>query len=270
MSVDGVLFMIKEFLLLVSAMTKVPVPSNCWANESDLGRSMRLLPLLGLFMGILLAGAANFISFGSAPLAAAAIIALYALLTGSMHFYGLLHTIEALKMRIVPDNYPKSMTGRTNDYVVLGLLLVFKYGLYLTLINRWLFWIAIPAAFVFSRFMISWLIYYFPAHTDKRMDIKVINGQVKSDAPDSGKSLHSYFKTSYFLFSAILTAIFFLILGDLIVYIAAIPAFFLIHFLVAYWSYRLGGLDEDAYGAALEWSEVLFLLFYLLWQGLSL
>jgi len=262
--------MIKEFFLLLSAMTRMPVISNHWATESDLGRSMRFLPLLGLLMGILLAGAANFIAYLSVPIAAAAVIGFYTVLTGGMHFNGLLHTIENLKIRFAPDQYPRSMTGRTNDYVVLALLLVFKYGLYLTLINRWLFWTAIPAAFVFSRFIMSWLIYYFPAIMDKRMEAKDVSLQDQADAPDSGKSMHSYFKTSYFLFSAILMAIFLLLLGDFTVYVAAIPAFFLIHFLVAYWSYRLGGLDEDAYGAGVEWSEVLFLLFYLLWQGLGL
>lgn len=261
--------MIKEFLLLVSVMTKVPVTSNYWATERDLGRSMRLLPLLGLLMGVLLAGTANFISCLSVPVAAAAVIGFYAVLTGGMHFNGLLRTIENLKIRFVPDQCPNSMTGKTNDYIVLALLLVFKYGLYLTLINRWLFWTAIPAAFVFSRFMMSWLIYYFPAIADKKTHTNDSFHQNKTDVPDSGKSLHSYFQTSYFLFSAILMAICLLLLGNLTVYLAAIPAFFLIHFLVAYWSYRLGGLDEDAYGAAVEWSEVLFLLFYLLWQGLG-
>jgi len=270
------LFMIKEFLLLVSAMTRVPVRSNYWATETDLGRSMRFLPLLGFLMGVFLAGAANFISYLSAPIAAAAIVGFYAVLTGGIHFNGLMRTIETLKIRFVPDQTLGSMTGtsKAHDYVILVILIAFKYGLYLTLIKHWQFWIAIPAAFVFSRFAMSWLIYYFPATADNKFGSKGLmdkqsSDQKNTDAPASGNSLHSYYKAPYFLFSAVLTAIFLLLLRDLTVFIAAIPAFFLIHFLVAYWSYRLGGLDEDVYGAAVEWSEVLFLLFYLLWQGMG-
>jgi cobalamin 5'-phosphate synthase/cobalamin synthase len=139
----------RSLIAAVSFLTRLPMPAS---SPSAVSRSAAWFPLVGLFIGAILAGAA-FLLRGHLPplLVAAILIALDALLTGALHFDGLADTADGFGggkgredvLRIMRDHAIGSYGG-----VALVLLVAFKLAAYAVLLfaDGWLWAIALTPA----------------------------------------------------------------------------------------------------------------------------
>ncbi|MEG1501653.1 MAG: adenosylcobinamide-GDP ribazoletransferase, partial [Clostridiales bacterium] len=158
--------MYKEFCLLLGFVSRLPIRIRWDSKEEDWGRSFRLLPLWGLVLGTMIASVLAIFSLVSIPVAAVCGVGFCVLITGGLHLDGLMDVADGLgscqdrekTFAIMKDSLVGSM-GVTAAVI----LLLSKFALYWQLIADWrIFWV-LPAALVFSRWLVAWAIFTFPA-----------------------------------------------------------------------------------------------------------
>lgn len=87
--------MTRPFLIAVQFLTRVPVPLRRPPSEQEIGRSLAFYPLVGLLLGVVLAGCAWLGSDLDAMLRAALLLSLWVLVTGALHLDGLADSADA-------------------------------------------------------------------------------------------------------------------------------------------------------------------------------
>jgi adenosylcobinamide-GDP ribazoletransferase len=85
----------KAFLLALQFLTCFPVSLRSAPNPADWGRSALAYPVIGLLIGLLLAGLQHLVSHADPLLQAALLTAVWALLTGGLHLDGLADSADA-------------------------------------------------------------------------------------------------------------------------------------------------------------------------------
>ena len=244
--------MLKDFLLLFKYLSVFRSQSEDLATDRELGRSLRLIPLVGLLLGLIVAVTAYYTSFIGYSIAAAISLAMEAFLTRCIHIQGMMNSLSGLHI-------PKDTVGKENNdtkavsMIWAIILLIFKYTLYLILIQRGnIFW-AIPLAFVFSRWLLAFCVYSFPV------------------ASYSGLSYiwKKNFNRNDFLTASLIIIILFLLFKDIYFWYAALLSVAVIFFFCRTMAKKTGGLSGDSYSAVIEWGEVFFILSYLLFYSLS-
>ncbi|MDP3416171.1 adenosylcobinamide-GDP ribazoletransferase [Falsiroseomonas sp.] len=85
----------KAFLLALQFLTCLPVFLKAAPNPADWGRSALAYPLVGLFIGLLLAGLQRLVGHADPLLQAALLTATWALITGGLHLDGLADSADA-------------------------------------------------------------------------------------------------------------------------------------------------------------------------------
>jgi len=125
--------MLKEFGLALTFLTIMPLPRRLTAEARELAASMAWFPLVGLFLGGLLAAAALGLQpWLPAPAKAALLVALLAITTRALHLDGLADTLDGLggghtradSLRIMKDHSVGAFGA-----VGIALTLLVKYGL---------------------------------------------------------------------------------------------------------------------------------------------
>ncbi len=247
--------MFRDFILLLSMMSRIPViiPQETVAEER--ARSWRLLPAWGLLLGVLVAGIMGVIATLGHPLAAAAGVGAGVILTGGIQFKQVMNLSQGFSVR--KDAVQMLVNMKPSRYgltaIVTGIILIFlKFGLYLQLLQNGQVWWMLVAAFVFSRFAMTFAVGFFPP--------TLYAGQ--------GKLIQQNFKKQYFVFSFCLTVALFCLFGKFEFAVGAALSFLTVYFFCKTWTRRLYGLNEDCYGAIAEWGEVFFLLFCLMYNHL--
>ncbi|MGI5892514.1 MAG: adenosylcobinamide-GDP ribazoletransferase [Bacillota bacterium] len=241
--------MFKDFLLLISFMSRIPVKSHPEPQAEDWARALRFLPLWGLILGILIAATAHVVAIINAPVAAACSVAAAAFLTGGLHLDGLMDTADGLAAGTDRERAFRFMSDArvgAMGIISLVIVLILKYALYLLLIERWQIWWAIPAAVVFSRFAVTLVVYAFP--NAKKFGLAA--------------SFHQHFHKKYFIVACLILLIIFLVFSNWFFILAAVFGACVVFTIAHSWTGRLGGLTGDMYGAIAEWSEIFFLLLY--------
>ena len=90
--------MIKEFIILLQFMTRIPVPVKVEYDEEKLGKSIKYFPLVGLIIGFFLF-AVNFLAGKVAEnrqITAVVVIMAEILITGLIHIDGLAPDVSVL------------------------------------------------------------------------------------------------------------------------------------------------------------------------------
>ena len=90
--------MIKQFLILIQFMTRIPVFVNVEYDEEKLGKSIKYFPLVGAVIGIFLFGI-NFLAgkvTENRQIIAVIIVVAEIFITGILHIDGLADTFDGL------------------------------------------------------------------------------------------------------------------------------------------------------------------------------
>ena len=85
----------KAFLLALQFLTCLPISLKAAPNPADWGRSALAYPLIGLLIGLLLAGLQQLVGHADPLLQAALLTAAWALVTGGLHLDGLADSADA-------------------------------------------------------------------------------------------------------------------------------------------------------------------------------
>lgn len=122
--------MIKSCILAIQFLTRLPTPHYASVDARDMGRAIGCFPLVGALIGLMLWLAAQMLAGVVAPpVAAALLVALWALITGALHLDGLAdmadgwlggHGDHAQALRIMKDS--RLGTGGAVALVVVLLL----------------------------------------------------------------------------------------------------------------------------------------------------
>ncbi len=237
----------------INFLTVVPISQRRGRSEAELSASVRYFPLVGLILGLILAGFDRLLTKSLPPMASAAIlITILTILTGAIHLDGLADTFDGIfggrgdrkkSLEIMRGSEVGSFgaAAMTLD-ILLKVTLIASLSGKLRLAALILFPFVSRAVLVFSMVI-------FPC---ARRDGKAKSFSVHHD-------LKSLAAAAFLLTVAVWTNPSF---------IPAILAALFSSLLMAYLlSGRLGGLTGDVYGALVELSELFFLLFLVIGGG---
>jgi|GEM_PF-6256772 len=258
--------MIKEFLLLLHELTYLPLPQRFLADRDRLPRALRFLPLLGLLAGTVVFWTARLAMVMPQSGAAALLVGMNLLAGGAFLLRDLITVADGLtpwrgQVADLEQAFPdpdrplasneeeiRAKERRFNaGKAGMAWGLIWLLGLYLIYYNLCrgtaadLF--ALIAAPVTARWLMSWLIYYFPAF---------VPGE-----------LHRGFTKRDFVLSSCLALCALLPFSRITLYLAVLTAFLGIYLFASARQRSVGALDENCYGAAAAWGETLFLLAWL-------
>ena len=124
------------YLIALQFLTIIPLPFSVRCGEEDLGRSMSLFPLVGLTIGLFLAGTDYLLALAlPRPVTDLLLVTLLAVVTGALHLDGLADVSDGLAARGGRERFLAVMKdSRTGAVGVVGLVLgiLLKYE---TLLN---------------------------------------------------------------------------------------------------------------------------------------
>lgn len=258
--------MFKDLLLLLHDLTYLPLPRRARAGWERRPKAMRYLPLLGLLAGAIMFWTARLAVVMPQSGAAALLVGMNLLVGGAFLLRDLITVADGLtpwrgqrpeQERAFPDSdqplssneqemqakerrFNAGKAGMVWGLVwLLGLFLAY-YSLCRAAAPRSL---ALLAAPVTARWLMSWLIFYFPAFPPA--------------------TLHSGFSRRDFVISSCLALLALLPMSRLALYVSVLVAFLGIYLFASARQRSVGALDENCYGAAAAWGELLFLLAWL-------
>ncbi len=118
-----------KFLAALQFLTTIPTPHI--TREEEFGKSAAYFPVVGLIIGLILAGANWLLAFIlPAPVANVLIIVLLVILTGAMHLDGLADTCDGIAgHKPVEERWRVMHDSRSGAFGIVGvaLLLLVKY-----------------------------------------------------------------------------------------------------------------------------------------------
>ena len=240
----GILGELRQALLF---LTVLPLPA-AGGSVQQLGRSMAYFPLVGLGLGLLLAGVHHLLLILFPPSVGALLVLLLLIYaTGALHLDGVADTADGMygirdrasRLRIMKD----SRVGAMGVVALLCLLLLKVVAL--TAVPptmRWQVLIALP---VVGRWMMVALAVLAPyARSEGGTGSVFVEGVGRREL-----------MLATLILAAVLLGLFHLwgltLLAALILAVIALDRYFRV---------RLGGVTGDILGAVCEWSEALFLL----------
>jgi adenosylcobinamide-GDP ribazoletransferase len=242
---------VKRFLVALQFLTIVPIGIRSEPAPEDLGRSLRYFPLVGLLLGLALAGAAQLLDFLPRPVVAVLILILSIAWTGGLHLDGFADTCDGFggvrpreKVLEIMRDSRVGVMGVTGVFCLLALK-----GVLLASVPPHILWKLLILMMVFSRWsqvLVCCTSRYARAE-----------GKARFFVEHAGKIdlvVGSVFTTVVFLFLARWQ-------GLLVLSLALLP---LLLFRM-YVKRRLGGVTGDIIGAANEIAEVAVLFFGLIY-----
>lgn len=247
----------KDFLVAVGFLTKIPIPKKLILDDKNLAKSMVYFPLVGLLLGLILV-LANFVltPFLPAKIVNLLLILFLILLTGAIHIDGLADTIDGFCAKVKTKeqilNIMRDSRIGVMGVIAVALLLLFKYEL----LNE------IPAQFKnislilmcsisrWSQVMVSYLSKY--AREGEGLGRPFIGNIRRRDF---------YFATAFIIF---ISSLVWFPKGLLVVILTSI----LTWVATKYVHKRIGGMTGDTIGAINELIEVVALFsVYILGRG---
>ena len=237
-----------QFLTILPPIIRRPF------TPKELSGSVAFFPLVGALLGLLLAGTDALLAVIFPPLARGAILlALWVLLTGSLHLDGFLDTCDGLLGGWTPEKRLEIMRDeRVGAYALAGgiLLLLLKFSVLLSLRQRWGVLILAPTL---SRWGMSLAVVGFPYARPVGL------GRTMKDQSgwlDAGISTLFALLMAWFVGHWIGMG-----LAALTVLTVWLGARFTLR--------RIPGLTGDIYGALNEIIELFILLAWLIWENWS-
>ena len=246
-----------SFLAALQFLTTIPIPRRREAKPEELGRSAGYFPVVGLIIGLILAGL-NWL-FGlilPSAVANALLIVSLVILSGALHLDGFVDTCDGIAgHKSTEDRWRVMHDSRVGGFGIVGvvLLLLVKY-VSLNSIPVPLMMVALVLMPVVSRWAMAYAIFVYPY------------------ARPSG--LGKVFKqgTSWPRFT--MATLIALVVAVALVQLIGLAIMFLIWVITvamaAYFKSKFSGLTGDTYGAINEVAEVSVLIFITLLAHLGL
>ncbi len=241
---------VKRLLAALQFLTVIPFKIKGKVDENDLGRSLVYFPIVGLLIGLFLAGIA-YLSAPITPLVTSALILIaWVVVTGGIHLDGFADTCDGFYgnrpkediLRIMRDSRVGTMGA-----VSVTLILLFKFAI-LSSIRSEDLWKVLIITVVFARWS-----QVFACSTSKY-------------ARDEGKA--KYFieyakKTDMFIGALFILIVNWFLMGakGVILFALLVATIFLF---IQYVKRKIGGMTGDTIGATNEIAEAAALLFSLI------
>ena len=238
---------LERFVLMLQFMTRIPVKLNVRAEREDFAKGLVLAPVIGLIIGVLLAGFHYLLGFLLPPIANAVLtVAFYVFLTGGLHLDGLGDTADGLFSNRPRERILEIMKdSRVGTNAVLAIVLVLLLD------------ISLISSLESSAFRILVLM-----PVAGRIGSLIGSGTSKyagvSDGP--GRWCVELCGWKEVLTGTIISAVIFFavsgVYGLILMPLSVLSAFVLAGFL----GKKLGGVTGDILGAVCELNQVVFLL----------
>jgi adenosylcobinamide-GDP ribazoletransferase len=244
-------------LLAFKFLTTLPIPLPAELPPNALRRALPYYPLVGVVLGLLLAGANWVLAFVfPAFLRGALLLTLWVILTGALHLDGFLDCCDGLLAPVTPERRLEILHDvHAGSFAVVGgvLLLLVKFAALLALLDHPVWLAAIVVTPVLARWAMTYAVVMYPyARAGAGLGRLVKEGSGWRDL-------------------LVPSAIAILVAGATLRWWApaALVATWLFTLLVARWiTRRIPGLTGDTYGAICELTEVAALLAAAVYAGL--
>jgi len=238
-------FSLSAILVAAQFLTTMPPVIKRPFTNQELGRAVAFFPLVGLGLGIVLAGVNALLNLFFPPnLSTALLLAAWILLTGVLHLDGFLDACDGLFGGFTPESRLHIMRDeRVGAYALAGgvLLLLIKFTALISVPNLTTALILVPTL---GRWAISLAVVSFPYARETGL-----GRTMKNEAGAAERLLATAF--------ALIVAIF---AGGLIGLAAMVAVALTVWLGSKYVMNRIPGLTGDIYGSLCEISEILVLL----------
>jgi adenosylcobinamide-GDP ribazoletransferase len=226
-------------------MTVLPIPGQPATDERSITAAIPWFPAAGLLIGLLLLPVGGLAGWLWNDLVRAVLlVVVWGSITGGLHLDGLSDTFDAVlswrprerKLEIMKD----SRVGAMGVLALVAVLLLKVAWLYAAG-DSW--WLVVLLAPVWGRWADMYGIFWFPA----------------ARAGGLGRTFHAQVQQRGFVLSTLGVLLLTTLLGQWHGVLAAALVWGSTHLLARWWTYDLGGLTGDTYGALCEIGEVVAL-----------
>jgi adenosylcobinamide-GDP ribazoletransferase len=244
---------VTSLALAVRYLTIAPIPAGAHVELTTLGRAAAWFPLIGLALGLVVAGAEWAIGALFPPLLDALLtVTLWKLLTGGLHLDGLADCLDGLVGRDAGDRLRIMRDSRIGAFGAIGLILFLLLEVAavseLPPATRWRTLLAAPALARAMSPLVAWI---FPPATPLGQGAMFRSGLTRG-------------RVIVALTLGGITAIAVLGIAGVIVFaLAAVTSLGLGWF----YTRRLGGVTGDVLGAVIEFAELIVLLTVVVWTS---
>jgi adenosylcobinamide-GDP ribazoletransferase len=235
------------YLIALQFLTIIPLPVSLRCEQEDLGRATAWFPLVGLTIGLMLAGTNWLITHWLAPpLADALLVTLLAAVTGALHLDGLADVCDALAARGSRERFLEVMKdSRVGAVGVVGLVL----GLLL----KWQALVAVGAGMKWQALLLAPLL-------ARCGQVIAMSGAGHARSDGLGASFISGIgprQLSAALGTALVVSFLLLPVKGAVAFVCTVLLSLAVR---AYFQRRLGGLTGDIVGCISELNEIAVLI----------
>ena len=236
----------KNFFIALQFLTIFPIKIKQDIKEKDFGKSLIFFPLVGVIIGLILAGFNFIFIFLPKPVVCSLVLIISVFISGGLHLDGFADTCDAFygqnsKQKIL-EIMRDSRIGVMGSVGVVCLLLL-KFNLILSIPEN-ILWKSLILMTAFSRWSIVWSCY------------------ISNYSRTEGKAKYfiEYNSKREFILGLILVITLFFIFFQSKGLILFAGFFIFINLLVYFFNKKIDGMTGDTIGAVNEISEVLVLL----------
>lgn len=237
----------RDFITCLEFLTRVRFSKRTDWRDEDFSRSVPYFPLVGLVIGLLLAGVNYGLVYAETPLFLRATLLLLAeiIITGGLMYDGFMDTADGVfsarsrerMLEIMKDSHVGS-----NAVLAIIILLLLKTAAYLEIDATKLTWVLLAMSVATRTFMVVFIVNFPYARKE-----------------GIGHMFNKYAKPFYTYIAFIIAMIIIFICGMQYLLISVVS--FVLTLLIAnYLKAQLGGLTGDTYGALTECGNIIFLL----------
>ncbi len=249
-----------RFLAALKFLTIIPVPRWREASPEEVGRSIGYFPVVGIIIGLILAGLNWLLGLLLPPaIVNALLIVCLVIISGALHLDGFVDTCDGIAGRTLEDRWRIMHDSRAGSFGIVGVcgLLLVKYVSLNSIPEPWLM-ITLVLMPVVSRWAMVYTVFAYPYARPSGL------GKVFKQGASWQRLVMATVVTLAIAGGLARLAGLVIMLGTWVIVIA----------MAAYLKRRFSGLSGDTYGAVNEVAEVcvlilVCLLAYNRWLGIT-
>lgn len=232
----------KKLLVAISFYTRIPIHLKSEVTEDDFFSSMRLIPVVGILIGGVLAGLFWLLKSVPDDIRGLTLAVAYILLSGGLHIDGFMDSMDGLLSNRPKDRVFEIMKdSRVGAFGVLGILVLFSL---LT---------------VFLKYADWWMVFLFPVVGRSGALISASMTEYAKEKKELGARFMDDTKPIHGLLAGVLAVA--VALPASLYHAGAVALAFLGTFIVTKWTVsKIGGNTGDTIGMVIEVTQAIFLV----------